>query len=89
MNTYSNLPEGVEELLYPQSREFELLRRKILDAFHSWGFEYIEPPIIEYLDALLVGNGKDLQLQTFQIVRLFTKELLLTRYVPPGYYRRG
>ncbi len=68
MNTYSNLPEGVEELLYPQSREFELLRRKILDAFHSWGFEYIEPPIIEYLDALLVGNGKDLQLQTFQIV---------------------
>ena len=68
MNTYSNLPEGVEELLYPQSREFELLRRKILDVFHAWGFEYIEPPIIEYLDALLVGNGKDLQLQTLQIV---------------------
>jgi ATP phosphoribosyltransferase regulatory subunit len=68
MNTYSNLPGGVEELLYPQSREFELLRRKILDVFHSWGFEYIEPPIIEYLDALLVGNGKDLQLQTLQIV---------------------
>ena len=68
MNTYSNLPEGVEELLYPQARDFELLRRKVLDVFHVWGFEYIEPPIIEYLDALLVGNGKDLQLQTLQIV---------------------
>ena len=68
MNTYSNLPEGVEELLYPQAREFELLRRKVLDVFHAWGFEYIEPPIIEYLDALLVGNGKDLQLQTLQMV---------------------
>ena len=68
MNNYSNLPEGVEELLYPQAREFELLRRKVLDLFHTWGFEYIEPPIIEYLDALLVGNGKDLQLQTIQIV---------------------
>ena len=67
MNTYSNLPEGVEELLPPQAREFELLRRKVLDVFHVWGFEYIEP-IIEYLDALLVGNGKDLQLQTLQIV---------------------
>ncbi len=68
MNNYSSLPEGIEELLYPQSREYELLRRKILDVFHSWGFEYIEPPIIEYLDALLVGSGKDLQLQTLQIV---------------------
>ena len=68
MNTYSNLPEGVEELLYPQAREFELLRRKVLDVFHAWSFEYVEPPIIEYLDALLVGNGKDLQLQTLQMV---------------------
>ena len=40
----------------------------MLDVFHVWGFDYIEPPIIEYLDALLVGNGKDLQLQTLQIV---------------------
>ena len=36
--------------------------------FSRLGFRILEPPIIEYLDALLVGNGKDLQLQTLQIV---------------------
>ena len=27
-------------------------------SFARWGFDYIEPPVIEYLDALLVGSGE-------------------------------
>ncbi len=58
------LPRGVDELLPPAAWELERLRRQVLDVFHGWGFEYIEPPVIEYLEALLVGSGEDLDLQT-------------------------
>ena len=59
------LPRGVDEVLPPRARHLELLRRDVLDLFERWGYDYIEPPIIEYLDALLVGN--DLNLQTLQV----------------------
>ena len=59
------LPKGVDEVLPPRARHLELLRRAVLDLFDLWGYDYIEPPIVEYLDALLVGN--DLKLQTLQV----------------------
>ena len=68
MKTYWRLPRGVDELLPPAAWELELLRRKVLDVFVSWGFEYVEPPIIEYLESLLVASGEDLDLQTLKVV---------------------
>ena len=62
------LPDGVEEVLPPDARALELLRREVLDLFDRWGFDYVIPPMIEYLDALLVGAGHDLELQTFRMV---------------------
>jgi len=59
------LPKGVDEILPPRARQLELLRRQVLDLFDVWGYDYIDPPMIEYLDALLVGN--DLKLQTLQV----------------------
>jgi ATP phosphoribosyltransferase regulatory subunit len=58
----------VDELLPPQAWQLEMLRRCVLDVFVSWGFDYVEPPVIEYLDSLLVGSGGDLDLQTLQVV---------------------
>ena len=63
---YWRLPAGVDEVLPPQARRLELLRRGVLDLFDSWGYDYVEPPMIEYLDALLVGN--DLNLQTLKVL---------------------
>ncbi len=73
VNRNWRLPDGVEELLPPQAWALELLRRSVLDVFDVWGFEYVEPPIVEYLDALLVGTGtmgheNDLDLQTLKVV---------------------
>jgi ATP phosphoribosyltransferase regulatory subunit len=62
------LPEGVDELLPPAAWELELVRRRVLDVFRTWGFEYVDPPVIEYLDALLVGTGTDMDLQTLKAV---------------------
>ena len=62
------LPHGVDDLLPPQAAALESLRRRVLDLFQAWGFEYVEPPLVEYLDSLLVGSGRDLDLQTLKVI---------------------
>jgi ATP phosphoribosyltransferase regulatory subunit len=73
------LPEGVDELLPPAAWELEQVRRAVLDVFRTWGFEYVDPPVIEYLDALLVGTGNDMDLQTLKAVDQRTGRLLGVR----------
>ncbi|RZO72492.1 MAG: ATP phosphoribosyltransferase regulatory subunit [OM182 bacterium] len=68
MKNYWRLPRGVDEVLPPLAWELELLRRRALDVLVSWGFDYIEPPVVEFLDSLLVGSGEDLDLQTLKVV---------------------
>ncbi len=73
------LPDGVDELLPPQAWKLEQIRRQVLDLFHAWGFDYIEPPLIEYLDALLVAGDRDLDLQTLKVVDQRSGRLLGVR----------
>ena len=73
------LPDGVDELLPPAAWALEQIRRTVLDVFHHWGFDYVEPPLIEYLDALLVGSGYDLDLQTLKAVDQRSGRLLGVR----------
>lgn len=61
------LPDGMDEVLPPRARQIENLRRKLLDLFHSWGYELVLPPKVEFLESLLVGAGHDLGLQTFKV----------------------
>jgi len=76
MRTHWRLPRGVDEILPPAAWEFELLRRKVLDVFFSWGFDYVEPPVIEYLESLQAGGGEDLDLQTLKVVDQVTGKQL-------------
>jgi ATP phosphoribosyltransferase regulatory subunit len=62
------LPDGIDEVLPPDALALEQLRRRVLDLFATWGYRYVEPPLVEYLDSLLVGSGHDLELQTFRMV---------------------
>ncbi len=69
MNRHSwRLPDGIDEVLPPDAWSLEQLRRRVLDLFVAWGYQYVEPPLVEYLDSLLVGSGHDLELQTFRMV---------------------
>lgn len=61
------LPDGMKELLPPVAREVELVRRRILDLYDSWGYELVMPPVAEHLESLLTGVGGDLGLQTFKV----------------------
>jgi len=61
------LPDGVEELLPEQAARAEHLRRRLLDLYHTWGYDLVMPPLMEYTDSLLVGLGDDLDLRTFKL----------------------
>jgi ATP phosphoribosyltransferase regulatory subunit len=61
------LPEGIDELLPAQARALEALRRDLLDCYAGWGYQLVITPFIEFLDSLLTGTGRDLDLQTFKL----------------------
>lgn len=70
------LPDGFEEILPAEARRVERLRRAILDLFARWGYELVMPPLIEYLESLLVGAAHDLDLQTFKVTDQLSGRLL-------------
>lgn len=61
------LPEGVQEMVPPESWRLEAARRALLDLYWRWGYDLIRPPLIEYLDSLLTGAGHELDLLTFKL----------------------
>ncbi|NDB13802.1 MAG: ATP phosphoribosyltransferase regulatory subunit, partial [Betaproteobacteria bacterium] len=73
------LPEGISDVLPSEARRIEDLRRRLLDLFRLYGYELVSPPLIEYLDALLVGSGRDLAQQMFQTVDLLSGKTLAVR----------
>ena len=66
------LPDGVEDMLPSQAKKLEEVRRRLLDLFSTWGYDYVIPPMIEYLESLLTGTGGDLDLKTFKVVDFVT-----------------
>lgn len=70
------LPEGIEEILPPDAAQLEALCRSILDHFSKWGYELVMPPFVEFLDSLLTGTGRDLDLQTFKITDQLTGRMM-------------
>ena len=62
------LPEYIEDILPDEAARIEALRRRILDEFAAWGYELVMPPLLEYLESLLTGTGRDLDLRTFKLV---------------------
>ncbi len=62
------LPDAISDLLPAQALALEDMRRAILDCYRSCGYEIVVPPLIEYLDSLLIGSGGDLDLKTFKLI---------------------
>lgn len=73
------LPDGVEEMLPAQALEVEALRRRILDLYNRWGYELVLPPLIEFTESLLIGLGRDMDLQTFKVTDQLSGRTLAIR----------
>ena len=62
------LPEAIEDVLPRDATRIEVLRRGLLDEFARHGYEFVIPPLLEYVESLLTGSGHDLDLRTFKLV---------------------
>ena len=70
------LPEFIEDVLPAEAARIEHLRRKLLDLFKVHGYQYVIPPTLEYLESLITGTGRDLDLATFKVVDQLTGRLM-------------
>jgi ATP phosphoribosyltransferase regulatory subunit len=73
------LPEYIEDVLPAEAERTEALRRVLLDHFRAHGYRLVQPPLIEHLDSLFTGTGRDLELQTFKVVDPLSGRLLGVR----------
>ena len=70
------LPEYIEDVMPAEAVRIESLRRQLLDLFAVNGYQYVIPPTLEYLESLITGTGRDLDLATFKVVDQLTGRLM-------------
>lgn len=73
------LPEYIEDVLPPEAAQIESLRRSLLDLLDVHGYQFVMPPVLEYLESLITGVGHDLDLATFKVVDQLTGRLMGVR----------
>ncbi|WP_288843189.1 ATP phosphoribosyltransferase regulatory subunit [uncultured Deefgea sp.] len=62
------LPEYISDVLPMESRQLETLRRSLLDLYARYGYEQVEPPLVEYVESLFTQDDSALDLKTFKLV---------------------
>ncbi len=62
------LPEYISDVLPMESRQLEAMRRALLDLYARYGYEQVEPPLVEYVESLFTQDDSALDLKTFKLV---------------------
>ena len=62
------LPEYIEDVLPNDAAHIESMRRRIMDLLHVHGYQFVIPPLLEYVESLLSGSGSDMNLRMFKVV---------------------
>ncbi|MBK8741584.1 MAG: ATP phosphoribosyltransferase regulatory subunit [Betaproteobacteria bacterium] len=70
------LPEYIDDLLPTEAEAVERIRRRLLDHFALHGYRLVRPPLLEHLESLLTGTGRELDLYTFKVVDQLSGRLL-------------
>ncbi|WP_028451139.1 ATP phosphoribosyltransferase regulatory subunit [Chitinilyticum aquatile] len=62
------LPEYISDVLPSEARQIEAMRRNLLDLFARYGYELVQPPLVEYVESLFTQDDRALDLKTFKLV---------------------
>ncbi|MEY3200516.1 MAG: hypothetical protein RIR70_66 [Pseudomonadota bacterium] len=62
------LPESIEDMLPHEAAHIERLRRTLLDFYLGFGYQLVQPPLLEFLESLNTSGTQDLDLRTFKLV---------------------
>ena len=79
------LPDQISDILPAEAARLERLRRRLLDLYGRYGYDLVQPPLIEHLESLMVDQARDLDLRTFKVVDQGSGRLLgLRADITPG-----
>lgn len=62
------LPAGFHDLLFPDAAKKASLMAHLFTNLHKFGYELVEPPVIEFENSLFTGSGKALKDKTFRLM---------------------
>lgn len=73
------LPEYIEDVLPAEAASVETLRRTLLDLYKVHGYQYVIPPMLEFMESLTSGAGHALDLATYKVVDQLSGRLMGVR----------
>ena len=62
------LPDHIADILPPDAQRLESIRRRLLDLYARYGYDLVQPPMVEHVESLLTDSARDLDLRTFKVV---------------------
>ncbi|HMM73872.1 MAG TPA: ATP phosphoribosyltransferase regulatory subunit [Rhodocyclaceae bacterium] len=62
------LPEAIEDILPDDAAALETLRGRLLERFRTHGYQLVIPPLLEYVESLFKGSGRDMDVRTLRLV---------------------
>ncbi len=75
MNAYL-LPSGLRDLLPPQARRQTAILASLLQRFELFGYEQVIPPLMEFEETLLSGQGKAVEERTFRVLDPLSHQMM-------------
>jgi ATP phosphoribosyltransferase regulatory subunit len=62
------LPEYIQDMLPEEAWRIERMRSGVLGLMRCAGYQLVAPPLLEYVESLLVNGSHDMDLRTFKLV---------------------
>ncbi len=75
----SLLPAGMRDVLPPDAAFEADVVGRLIDRFASHGYERVKPPLLEFEETLLAGNGASLGGQTFRLMDPDSRRMMALR----------
>lgn len=73
------LPEYIQDMLPGEAWRVEQMRAQLLDLLRKSGYQLVAPPLLEYVESLLIADSADMDLRTFKLVDQLSGRTLALR----------
>lgn len=73
------LPENIQDMLPDEAWRIEGMRRDVLELLRLSGYQLVSPPLLEYVESLLINDSADMDLRSFKLVDQLSGRTLALR----------
>ena len=73
------LPEYIQDILPDEAWRIERMRADVLHLLRLSGYQLVAPPLLEYVESLLINDSPDMDLRTFKLIDQLSGRTLALR----------